>query len=245
MVSLVVTLCAVLVLGLAIHVPVWLRRDVGVRSVAPGMLVVDDVARGVVAFGDGYTVSLYASGLRVARYGDVLLDTVTEGSFVSALTGSETGHHEDVDRVASNLHVTGLALTDGRAVWSAVVHGPENDADDLHRVRIEASRSGTTVRLAVSVTGADGVVLHLDPRAATRGVPPALPRVNLRQRAWWVRTTRTPLFTNVLGVRVGLEAGRAARAVDLRQDNVLDLHAWTSSVVLTATPVPKARVAHS
>lgn len=237
MVSLVVTLSAALVLALSIHVPVWLRTDIGVEEVSPGILAVDEVARGTVTFGDGYTVSLFTSGLRIARYDDVLLDTVTKGSFITALTGTRTGRHEQIQRDAANLHVTSLVLEDTTAVWSAVVYGPQGPADDVHRVRVQASRSGSTVRVAVSVRGADGLVLHLDPRPATTGVPPALPHRNLRKRAWWVRGHQPALFTNVLGTKVGLEAGTAPRALDLRPDGVLDLHAWTSSVVLTASQV--------
>ncbi len=245
MVSLVVTLCATLVLGLSVYGPVWLRRDIGIAEVDPGLLLVDKVARGTVTFGDGYTVSLFASGLRIARYDDVMLDTVTSGSFVSAVAGSERHHQETVTRDASNLHVTSLVLDDGTAVWSAVVHGSRGPTDDVHRVRVQASRSGATLRVAITVRGARGIVLHLDPRPATRGIPPALPDRNLRKRAWWVRTNDAALFTNVLGVRIGLEAGTAARAIDLRPDGVLDLHAWASSVVLTATQVHRPKVAHS
>lgn len=245
MISLYVTLCGALLLGLSVYAPHWLRSDSGVDRVAPGLLTVDVAATGSVTFGDGYTVSLHSSGLRIARYDGVMLDTVTKGSFLSVLTGHVDHRQEVVTRNTGNLHVTSLVLDHGTAVWSAVAYGPGGLSDNLHRVRIQASRAGTTMRVAISVRGADGLVVHLDPRPSTTGVPPAMPDRNLRKRAWWAESTAAPLFTNVLGSEVGLEAGTAARALDMSPDGVLDLHAWTSSVVLTASWVASPWVADS
>lgn len=245
MVSLVVTLAAALVLGLSVWGPVWARGDLDVAQIPPGLLTVDAAARGQVTLGDGFTASMQPSGFRIARYDDVLLDTVTRGSLLSVLTGRSIGQSEDITSSVSNLLVSSLAIRGAEAIWTGTAYGPGGVADHSVPVRVAAALDGTTVRVDISATGADGLVVHLDPRPATTGVPPALPERNLRKRAWWVTGTAPVLFDNVLGARVGLDAAGAPRAVDLRPDGLLDLHAWSGDVVLTVAPGHRPAVAHS
>ena len=236
MVSLVVTVVAALVLLLAIQWPHWSRGDLGVVPVAPGLLTVDPAARGEVTLGNGFTVALQPGGMRVARGAGVMVDTATGGAFLSAVTGSVAGHREEVSGELSNVHIGSLEITDGHAIWRGTAYG--NDAKPGDPVVVDATLSNNTVRVSFRVTGADGLVLHLDPRPATIGLPPALPDRNLRLKGWWVTGTSVPLFENVLKVTVGLEPAGAGRALDLRPDGLLDLHVWAHEAVLTVSTRP-------
>src|SRR6476659_8850168 len=76
MVALVASLTALALLGLATTVPGWIGRGEGFVDVPPGLLKVEDDAKGVATLGGGVTVSLYSDGLRVSRDSSLLLQTV-------------------------------------------------------------------------------------------------------------------------------------------------------------------------
>jgi hypothetical protein len=245
MVSLVVTVVAALGLMVSIEAPHWTRGDIGLVPAAPGLLTVDPVARGEVTLGNSYTVSMQASGLRIARGDGVMVDTVTKGGFLSALTGSVTGHREDVTADLSNVHITSLEIQNGHALWHGTTYGDNSRPEQGKPLLVDAMVTGHTVRVTFTVKGVDGLILHLDPRAATIGQPPALPPRNLRLRGWWVTGLSIPLFHNVLRVVVGLAPGTVPRAIDLRPDGVLDLHVWADEAVLTVTTDPNFVVGDS
>lgn len=238
LVCLVVTLTAALVLGLSLWLPARVKDDIGVTQLEPGLLTVRPAAQGQITLGRGYTVALYSSGLRISSNGSVMLDTAYRGSFLSALTGRVRDGDETVTSTLRNVRVDALSFGDGHAVWTGLAYGSGGPDAEHRPVRVDVTRSGRVVRVAVEVTGADGVALHVDPRPATIGQTPALPARNLRHRAWWAGPQGQSLYTNVLGVSVGLDADGSARAVDLRPDGVLALHAWTQAPVLTVTTLP-------
>lgn len=245
MVSLVVTLAAALGLVLAVEWPHWARGDIGLVATAPGLLTVEAVARGEVTLGDGYTVAMQSSGLRVARGEGVMLDSVTRGAFLSAVTGSVTGHRERVTAGLTNIQITSLEIRDGHAFWRGTAYADGTPPDQGRRLLVDATLAGHTVSVAFTVQGVDGLVVHLDPRPATTGLPPALPDRNLRLRGWWVTGDTIPLYDNVLRVAVGLGPGTVPRALDLRPDGLLDLHVWTNRAVLTVTTRPNFVVGDS
>src|SRR5690606_35629196 len=95
MVALVVSVTAVAALGLTGWLPTVLRTDIGLAKVDPGLLTVDESARGIATLGRGYTVAAYQSGFRVSASSGALIDTITRGSPVSAVIGElgERGGH--------------------------------------------------------------------------------------------------------------------------------------------------------
>lgn len=230
MVTLVAALALLGALGLAGGPPGG-EAGKGVAAVSPGLLVVDPAARGEATLGDGWTVGISPSGLRVARLDWVFLDTATRGSIVTAFRGRVDGRVERIDETRSTVRLSSLTVGATGATWKGSVSG-EGGSWPL---RIQADRVGTRIDISFSVVGSDGLSVNLDSRANTIGIGPALPARNLRLRAWWVTGTAPGLFTNVLMGRTGLEAGTAPRAVDLRQNGIVALHAWRSSVVLSVT----------
>jgi len=80
MVAFAVAMLAVLVLAGITWIPPLIGKDSGVNVTRPGLLTVDDAVTGTVDFPDGASVTLYASGLRLADAGGVLVDTVTRGA---------------------------------------------------------------------------------------------------------------------------------------------------------------------
>ncbi len=245
MVSLVVTVLAAFALLLTIEVPRWTKGDIGLVATAPGLLTVDPVARGEITLGDSYTASMQSSGLRIARGDGVMLDTATRGAFVSAVTGSVTGHREHVTADLTNIRITSLEIRSGHALWRGTAYGDDSPPAQGRPLVVDATATGHSVRVTFTVTGVDGLVLHLDPRPATVGRPPALPDRNLRLKGWWVTGTSTALFDNVLRVVVGLGPGTVPRALDLRPDGLLDLHVWSSEAVLTVTTAPNFQMGDS
>jgi hypothetical protein len=238
MVAFVVTVAAALVLLLTTEWPHWTQGDLGVEKVAPGLLTVDPVARGEVTLGNSYTVAMQASGIRIARGAGVMVDTVTRGAFLSALTGSVQHHREVVSSDLSDIRIASLEIQNGHAIWHGTAYRSNGGASTERPLLVDATLSGGIVRVTFRVAGVDGLVLHLDPRPATIGLPPALPDRNLRLRGWWVTGSAVPLFDNVLKVVVGLAPGTKPRAVDLSPDGLVDLHVWADEAVLMVSTQP-------
>ena len=114
--------------------------------------------------------------------------------------------------------------------------------------RVEfAPDDGGRIRVDVEVPDADAVVLHLDWRPATTGIAPALPERNLKERAYWVDpdVVEQPAFTWVLGTDVSIGPRGAPRAVDLRQDGRIAIHAWAPRAAVSVTDTPRPAVSDS
>jgi hypothetical protein len=246
MVALVLSLGAAFVLGLTTWVPQVLARDIGIADIAPGLLDVAQDARGVQSLGAGLSVTLYDSGFRLSRSSTVLADTVTRGSPVSAILGSLTtseDHPREVVRSAlSNLRIDAVVRDDQAVIYSGVLYD-DAEARTLP-MRIEFEPVDGRIRMDVNVPDADAVVVHLDWRPATIGIAPALPARNLKARAYWVDPTvvEQPAFTWVLGTDVSIGPVQVPRAVDLRQDGRIAIHAWTPRAVITVTDTPRGEV---
>jgi hypothetical protein len=244
MVALVLSLAALTALGLSSWVPGWLGRDSGMADVEPGMLQVDDQARGIATLGGGVTASLYDSGLRISHDDDILTETVLRGSFLSAVVGTVEGSGnattEHVERQYNHLRITDLRFLPGRAVYS----GQVSDGTDALPVEIRIELAGPVVRLGFSVPQASGVVVHLAHQPATTGLPPVLPFRNLRRNAFWLpaATGRSdPAFTTVLGTDVAIGPAGVARGVDQRSSGRFDLHVWSSAAVVSVSSRPDQR----
>lgn len=235
MAALVVSLAALVVLAGLTWLPARDKTAGGMAELTPGLLTVAPQARGIITLGADLTVAMQPSGLRIADGDDVRLDSVTRGSPVTAVLGSVTDHDETIRHTYRNARIDRLEFGDGHARWFGTVYDDEGASRPL---ALDATRQGRTVRVDVSVPGADALALHLDVRANTRGVPPALPFRNLRLRGWWTSGPSVPLFTNVLRAEVGLDAGSAARAVDLRPNGRLVVHAWTDHATLVVRSLP-------
>ena len=241
MVALVVSLTAALGLGLTSWVPALLERDIGVADVEPGLLQVAQGARGVQSLGAGLSVTLYDSGFRLVRGSTVLADTVTRGAPVTAVTGalSEVSGHprEEITSDLPHVRIDAVRRVKEVVVYSGVVH---DDTRSLP-LRIEFEPIDGRIRMDAAVPGADAVAIHLDWRPATRGIAPALPERNLRERAYWVDPTvvEQPAFTWVLGTDVSIAPVQVPRAVDLRQDGRIAVHVWAPRAVVTVTDTPR------
>lgn len=242
MVALVLSLSALAVLGLATRLPGWLGADEGFEDVAPGLLVVEERARGVATLGGGVTAAMYSSGLRISRGNDTLVESVIRGSLASAVFGSVSGYGDDtserVDGHASNMRVRELLFLPGRATYLGEVF----DEDRTLPLTIRIELAGPVIRIGVSVIGADGLVVHLDHRPATTGIEPALPSRNLRKSAAWIRPATAagaPAFTSLLGTDIGVGPQPVARGVDLRRLGRVDVHVWSDAVMLTVSSRPR------
>ena len=241
MLSLVLSLTALVVLGGTVYVPRLLARDIGIVDVEPGLLSVAQDARGVQSLGAGLTVTLYDRGFRLSRGSTVLADTVTSGAPVVAMRGRTVeGEEHPREEVASALVDVSIDAVrrDGAAVtYSGVVSG-EGEALPL---RVVFEPLDGRIRMDVSVEGADAVAVSLDWRPATTGIAPALPERNLKERAYWVDPTEVqqPAFTWILGTDVSIGPLRVPRAVDLRQDGRIALHVWSSRAVVIVTDTPR------
>ena len=246
MVALVASLAALALLGLATNVPGWLGRGEGFVDVPPGLLRVDDDARGVATLGGGVTVSLYSDGLRISRESSLLLQTVIGGSMLSAVEGSATtdsdGHtQERVTGRFDNVTITELVFLPGRATYFGTV----GDGSRTLPLTLKIEAAGGVVRFGASVNGADGVVWHLNREPLTVGIRPGLPPVNLRNAAAWVdpgAVEGRAVFTTLLGTDVGVGPQRVARGVDIRSQGRTDIHIWSDACFLTvssqARPAP-------
>ncbi len=250
MVALVLSLTAALALGLSSWLPRALARDIGIVDVEPGLLEVAQGAHGVQSLGAGLSVTLYDRGFRLARSSTVLADTVTRGSPVSAVSGAleEGGGHprETVDRAVSNLRIDAVVREGETVVYSGVLFDDDQSVSLPARVEFAPDDDGR-IRMDVSVPDADAVVLHLDWRPATTGIAPALPERNLKERAYWVdpEVVEQPAFTWILGTDVSIGPVGAPRAVDLRQDGRIAIHAWADRAAVTVTDTPRPAVSDS
>lgn len=247
MVALVVSLVALLGLGLLDWAPRWLEADTGVASVEPGLLTVAPEARGVAVLGDGYTVSLYKAGFRYSRDDEILADTVTRGAPVIALVGSlapaegqgpTSGHRERITRVLPAVTITTVDVRPGSATYLGTVSGRVDGGAAQLPLRWEVALSGGALRTTVSVPGADAVVLSLDVRPNVIGIPPQLPDRNLRRRSWWFGASAGagPAFTWMLPSAVGLGPAGVPRVADLSVDGRIDLHVWADTAHLVLRP---------
>jgi hypothetical protein len=246
MVALVASLVALALLGLATNVPGWIGRGEGFVDVPPGLLRVDDGARGVATLGGGVTVSLYSDGLRVSRDSSLLLQTVIGGSMLSAVEGSAATDadgrtQEKVTHRFDHVTITELVFLPGRATYFGTV----GDGSRTLPLTLKIEAGGGVVRVGASVNGADGVVWHLNREPLTVGIRPGLPAVNLRSTATWVdpgTVEGRAVFSTLLGTDVGVGPQRVARGVDIRQDGRTDIHIWSDACSLTvssqARPAP-------
>jgi hypothetical protein len=246
MVALVASLTALALLGLATSLPGWIGRGEGFVDVPPGLLKVEDDAKGVATLGGGVTVSLYSDGMRVGRDSSILLQTVIGGSMLSAVEGSATtgadGHtQERVTHRFDNVTITELVFLPGRATYFGTV----GDGSRTLPLTLRIEAGGGVIRIGASVAGADGVVWHLNREPLTVGIRPGLPGVNLRKTANWVdpgTVEGRAVFSTVLGTDVGVGPQKVPRGVDIRQEGRTDIHVWTGACFLTvssqARPAP-------
>lgn len=246
MVALVASLAALALLGLATSVPGWIGHEEGFVDVPPGLLKVEDDAKGVATLGGGVVVSLYSDGLRVSRDNTLLLQTVIGGSMLSAVEGSATtgGDGRTQERVThqfDNVSITDLAFLPGRATY----YGTVGDGSRTLPLTLRIEAGGGVIRVGASVDGADGVVWHLNREPLTVGIRPGLPAVNLRKTANWVDPATLEgraVFSTLLGTDVGVGPQRVARGVDIREEGRTDIHVWTGGCFLTvssqARPAP-------
>lgn len=246
MVALVASLAALALLGLATNVPGWIGKGEGFVDVPPGLLRVDDEARGVATLGGGVTVSLYSDGLRINRDSSLLLQTVIGGSMLSAVDGTATTDadgrtQERVTHRFDNVTISELVFLPGRATYFGTV----GDGSRTLPLTLKIEAAGGVVRLGATIDGADGVVWHLNREPLTVGIRPGLPAVNLRSSAAWVdpgAVEGRAVFSTLLGTDVGVGPQRVARGVDIRQDGRTDIHIWSGACSLTvssqARPAP-------
>ena len=156
---------------------------------------------------------------------------------MSALLGTvrpgDEHPRESVQTRLTNVRIDAVAVSRGRVVYSGVVHGQGQSRP----LTLEVTRIAGRLRVDVGVPGVDAVVLHLDWRPATTGIPPALPNRNLRAHAWWVSPEDLggSTFTWVLGTDLSLGPGKVERAVDVRPDGRMGLHVWSPRAILTVT----------
>jgi hypothetical protein len=239
MVALVASLVALALLGLVTNLPGWLGRGEGFVDVPPGLLKVDDDAKGVATLGGGVSVSLYSDGLRISRDNALLLQTVIGGSMLSAVEGGATRDSDGrtdgrVTRRFDNVTITELVFLPGRATYFGTVQ----DGSRSLPLTLRVEAGGGVVRIGANVIGADGVVWHLNREPLTVGIRPALPAVNLRNAAAWVDPgvlDGRAAFSTLLGTSVGLGPQRVARGGDIRSEGRTDIHIWSDACSLTVS----------
>ncbi len=246
MVALVVSVSAAAALGLSGWLPVVLRTDIGIADVAPGLLIVDESARGIATLGRGYTVAAYQSGFRVSASSGTLVDTITRGSPVSAVIGElgERDDHpvEDVEATLDHVRIDEVRIEPGRAAYLGEVYGEVDGDARTMPLRLTFLLTTAGVHVTAHVQGADAVVVHLDTMPATTGLPPALPDRNLRLKGWWVvpMAGEQRALTSARRAVVGIGPSVRPRGVDLRPDGRLDVHAWSNRATLTLSGVPRS-----
>jgi len=246
MVALVATALAALVLGLTSWLPPLLRTDIGLVPVDPGLLTVAPEARGVATLGRGYTVAAYPSGFRVSAESGPLVDTVTRGAPVSAVTGAleEGDEHpiERVDETRDHVRIEAVHVEPGRTTYTGVVYSEEGGEGAGLPLRLTFVLTSGGVHVMADVRGADALVVHLDVRPATRGLPPALADTNLRRRGWWVTdgAGEQRALTSATRAVIGIGPQNRTRAVDLRPDGRLDVHVWGPRAALNLSGAPRA-----
>lgn len=245
MVALVVSMAAVAGLGLAGWLPTVLRTDIGLVRVDPGLLTVDQSARGIATLGRGYTVSAYQSGFRVSASTGALVDTITRGSPVSAIIG-ELGERDDhplehVEGSLDHVRIEEVRIEPGRASYLGEVYGEVDGDPRTMPLRMVFLLTTAGVHVTAHIQGADAVVVHLDAMPATTGLPGALPERNLRLKGWWVvdGNGEQRAFTSARKAVVGIGPAIRARGLDLRPDGRLDVHVWSNRATLTLSGVPR------
>lgn len=236
MVALLLSSSAAALLGLVSWLPPVISHNDHIADVAPGLFLPAEGSRGYVTLGRGVTASLYLSGLRILNHDDLRAETVVQGSPVSAVIGSVTGsgkrREEHVTRTLDNSRIDEVMVLPGMATYHGEVFDGEGHSLAL-TITVELRQE--VVQLSVRVPGADAVVVHLDNRVRTVGYPPGLPHVNLRKRAWWVKTGtpgNTPLYTTALHSDIAL-GPVTPRAMDLRYSGRHDLRVWSDHADVT------------
>jgi len=246
MVALVLSAIAALALGLSAWLPGVLRTDVGLVRVGPGLLTVEQGARGIATLGRGYTVAAYQSGFRVSAASGPLVDTITRGSPVSAVIG-DLGQKDDhplehIDATLDHVRIDDVRIEPGRAAYSGEVYGDVDGRERTMPLRLVFLLTTVGVHVTAHIQGADAVVVHLDAMPATTGLEPALPDRNLRIKGWWVapRAGQQQAFTSARRTVVGIGPAVQTRGLDLRPDGRLDVHVWSNRATLMLTGVPRA-----
>jgi hypothetical protein len=245
MVALVVSVAAALALGLATWLPGVLRTDIGLVPVPPGLLTVDEGARGIATLGRGYTVAAYESGFRVSAASGLLVDTITRGSPVSAVLGDlgERDDHpiEHVEATLNHVLIKDVRIEPDRAAYSGEVYDVVDGQRRSLPLRLVFLLTTAGVHVTAHIQGADGVIVHLDAIPGTTGIDPALPVHNLRTRGWWVapKAGEQRAFTTARKAVVGIGPAVQTRGLDLRPDGRLDIHVWSNRATLTLSGVPR------
>lgn len=246
MVALIVSVTAALALGLWTWLPGVLRTDIGLVPVEPGLLMVDQEARGIATLGRGYTVAAYQSGFRVSASSGPLVDTITRGSPVSAVLG-ELGERDDhpienVEAVLDHVRIDEVRIEPGRAAYSGEVFGDVDGSRRTMSLRLVFLLTTAGVHVTAHIQGADAVVVHLDAMPATTGLMPALPDQNLRKKGWWIASEagEQRAFTSARRTIAGVGPAIQTRGLDLRPDGRLDVHVWSNRATLTLSGVPRA-----
>lgn len=245
MVALVVSLAAACALGASTWLPVVLRTDIGLVGVDPGLLTLDPGAVGIATLGRGYTVAAYRSGFRVSARSGPLVDTIPQGSPVSAVLGEVTQGkehpREDVEATLDHVRIDEVRIEPGRAAYLGEVYGEVGGDERSLPLRLTFLLTTAGVFMSAHVQGADGVVVHLDAMPATTGLPPALPDRNLRKEGWWLVTSEGEqrAFTSATRTVAGIGPGVRTRGLDLRPDGRLDVHVWSNRATLTLGGVPR------
>lgn len=244
MVALVVSGVGALVIAVMSWLPSGFGDSSGVSSPTPGLLQVSPEARGVSVLGDDATVTLYSAGFRVSIDDRLALDTVIRGAPVAALTGSVSRQPDDPDRFTesvdsalTNVRIDSVETVPGRASYRGFVFR----TDRSRPLFIDFVAQPGVVQMEVRVDGADGLVLFLDDRPATWGIPPVLPDKNLRLSTAWLETSTSggsAAYRTMLGYDVAVGPGAVPRAVDLRSPGRHDVHVWSSTARLTISGDP-------
>ncbi len=232
-------LAAGLVFSAVVLVPRWWTDGAGLTDVQPQMLVVRPDAKGSVELGQGMAVSLFDDGLRVIRGTHVIYQSVPLGSLVSAgrgaLVSGGQGRRERLSTTLDNLEISGSRPMAAGVRYS----GRLFDRTASSPFSLTVTRSGERVDLTMTVPGAQLLVLHSAREHLTIGLPPRLPMVNLRQKAWWAgapspQNSSGAAYSTILGSTVGV-LGSAPTALDIRHDGRTDVHVWAPSLTLTVT----------
>ncbi|WP_353951285.1 hypothetical protein V6K52_16840 [Knoellia sp. S7-12] len=246
MVALVVSVAAALALGISTWLPGVLRTDIGLVPVEPGLLTVDESARGIATLGRGYSVGAYQSGFKVSAGSGPLVDTITSGSPVSAVLG-DLGQRDDhpfenVEATLDHVRIDEVRIEPGRAAYSGEVYDDVDGQQRTMPLRLVFLLTTTGVHVMAHIQGADAVVVHLDAMPATAGLAPALPQRTLRTRGWWVapKTGQQQAFTSARRTIVGIGPVVQTRGLDLRPDGRLDVHVWSDRATLLLSGVPRA-----
>ncbi len=244
MVALLLSLTGALIIGLINWVPPLIGHGSGVDAIQPGLIIVRSQAVGVITLGEGRSVSLDGRGLRIRNGAETLFQTPRAGSPISVLYGSVRGEGGDrterIEQVWSDVRFDRVVTGAGSAEYTGVVLADEREIPFTFSVTLD----GDWIRMAASVEGADGIVVHGAEEYGTRGVPPALPDRPLRGDGWWVSpgiAAGLPAYRTGLGAIVVMGPVRTDRAVDASDRGRIGLHVWgpRAEVVVTSRLLPQ------